>query len=240
MIEARDNFEELKNNPYPGRGIVCGMDPSGKYLVQVYWIMGRSGNSRNRVFEAKGGLLRTAAADPSTLADPSLIIYNAMRELSDLYVVTNGDQTDTIIQGLLAGASFGQALNTRQYEPDKPNYTPRISAICSLRDGMPVAEISILKRSAFGDGCDRQTFRYESFGPGFGHFISTYQGDGNPLPSFKGDPRVMPLEADAAAIADTYWSALNVENRVSLAVKFIEIMSGQSEITIRNQYQKVL
>lgn len=239
LSSAAQNFQALQANPYPGRGIVVGLDASAAALVQVYWIMGRSANSRNRVFEAEAGLLRTAAADPAKVADPSLIIYNAMRELKGLYVVSNGDQTDTAIQGLLAGATFSQALSTRQYEPDRPNYTPRISALCSLRDGLPIAEISLLKRSAFGMGCDRQLFRYESFAPGYGFCVTTYAGDGDPLPSFQGEPRLLPLEGNADRIADAYWAALNAENRVSLAVKMIDIASGASTIVIRNQYQKV-
>lgn len=236
---ATQNFEALQANPYPGRGIVAGLDASGAALVQVYWIMGRSANSRNRVFEAEGGTLRTAAADPAKVADPSLIIYNAMRELKGLYVVTNGDQTDTVVQGLLAGASFAQALNTRLYEPDRPNYTPRISALCSLREGAPLAEISLLKRSAFGMGCDRQLFHYEAFEAGYGFCVTTYAGDGDPLPSFQGEPLLMPLTGSAEQIADAYWAALNAENRVALAVKTIDIASGISAITIRNQYQKI-
>lgn len=238
--EALQNFEALAANPYPGRGIIAGLDASGSSLIQVYWIMGRSANSRNRVFEADGGTLRTAAADPAKVSDPSLIIYNAMRELKDDYVVTNGDQTDTVVQGLLVGVGFSQSLNTRLYEPDRPNYTPRISAICSLREGVPVLEISLLKRSAFGMGCDRQTYRYESLKPGYGFCVTTYECDGDPLPSFRGEPRLMPLVGSAEQIADDTWQSLNVENRVALAVKMIDIAGGASTITIRNQYQKVV
>jgi hypothetical protein len=236
LNEATHNFESLRENSYPGRGIVVGMDETGRLLVQVYWIMGRSANSRNRILESEWGELRTAAADPAKIKDPSLIIYNAMRELKDLYLVSNGDQTDTIYQGLLAGVSFSQALNTRQYEPDAPNYTPRISAISSLREGVPVAELSILKRSPFGESCDRQTFRYELFAPGYGRCITTYDGDGDPLPSFSGEPRLMPLAGEGEEIAQMYWDALDLENRVALAVKTIDIATGTSDILIINQY----
>lgn len=236
--EARENMERLAANPYPGRGIVIGMEAQGRRLAQVYWIMGRSENSRNRVFERRGGRVWTSAADPSKVADPSLIIYNAMRELKGLYVVTNGDQTDTIVQAALAGADFRQALNTRAYEPDAPNFTPRISGVCSLREGAPLAELSVLKQSLVGPGCDRHFFRYESFAPGFGFCVTTYEGDGSPLPSFRGEPRLMPVEGDLSDVARAYWDSLNAENRVSLAVKFIDLETGVSDVAVINQYEK--
>jgi len=236
--EAEGNLRALRDNPYPGRGIIVGMDESGGALVQVYWIMGRSANSRNRVFESEGGHVWTAAADASKVKDPSLIIYNAMRELKGLYVVTNGDQTDTIVQAALAGASMSQALNTRRYEPDAPNFTPRISAVCSLRDGVPVSELSILKKSALGAGCDRQTFRIEQFAKGYGHCITTYAGDGDPLPSFRGEPYILPLTGDIGGVARSIWAVLNPANRVSLAVKFIDLGNGASRLHIVNQYAK--
>ncbi|MFP4379552.1 MAG: IMP cyclohydrolase [Candidatus Sumerlaeia bacterium] len=239
MQEAIKNLEELGKNPYPGRGIIIGMGEKGESLIQVYWIMGRSPNSRNRVFEKDGALLRTAAADPSKVQDPSLIIYNAMREMNGLYVVTNGDQTDTIIQGILTGTTFCQALNTRAYEPDAPNFTPRISGICSLKDGLPWAELSVLKKSVFGAHTDRHCFRYEEFGPGLGHCITTYMGDGDPLPSFSGEPRLMPLEGSISELANNIWNHLNEDNRVSLAVKFIDIETGGSNLHVINKYSKV-
>jgi hypothetical protein len=236
--QAKTNFEALRANPYPGRGIVIGMDDKGESLVQIYWIMGRSENSRNRIFVKNCDSLRTAAADPSKLKDPSLIIYNAMRELAGLYIVTNGDQTDTIVQGCLAGADFRQSLNTRAYEPDAPNFTPRISAICSLREGLPFAEIAVLKKSAFGDATDRHFFRYEEFGPGLGHCVTTYMGDGDPLPSFCGEPLLMPVKGGMQTVAKNYWNALNEENRVSLGVKFIDIETGGSNMHVINKYNK--
>ena len=237
--QANENLEALRKNPYPGRGLIIGLDETGRSLVQVYWIMGRSANSRNRVFESDGGRLWTTAADPSKVKDPSLIIYNAMRELAGLYIVTNGDQTDTIAQACLAGGDFRQALNTRVYEPDAPNFTPRISAICSLREGGPFAELSVLKKSAFGDGCDRHLFRIEAFGAGLGHCVTTYMGDGDPLPAFAGEPYLLPLRGDIESVARTIWEALNEENRVSLAVKFIDAGDGRSSIHVVNKYEKV-
>jgi len=242
---AKRNLEALRANPYPGRGLVVGMDESGRHLVQVYWIMGRSANSRNRVFENDGGHVWTAPADPSKVADPSkaaapsLIIYNAMRELEGLYVATNGDQTDTVIQSALAGGDFRKALNTRSYEPDAPNFTPRIAASCSLRADAPAAELAVLKRSAFGDGCDRHYFRFEAFGAGLGHCVTTYMGDGNPLPSFQGEPFLLPLPGDVDAVATGVWQALNVENRVALAVKFLALSGGASTVRIINRNTKV-
>ena len=236
--EANRNLEALRRNPYPGRGLIAGMDESGASLVQVYWIMGRSANSRNRVFESEGGRVWTAPADPSKVKDPSLIIYNAMNELRGLYVATNGDQTDTIVEAALAGADWRAALDTRVYEPDAPNFTPRIAAVCSLRQGVHVAELAVLKKSAFGDGCDRHTFRLERFGQGFGHCVTTYMGDGDPLPSFRGEPYVLPLPGGIDAVAETIWNALNEENRVSLAVKFIDVEKNASTLRIINKYAK--
>lgn len=239
MLTAQTNLCALHENPYPGRGLVVGLDPSATCLIQAYWIMGRSPNSRNRIFATQGGRLWTEAADPSRVKDPSLIIYNAMDELNGLYMVSNGDQTDTIVQAMLAGADAFQALNTRQYEPDAPNFTPRISAVCDLRHGRPTTELSVLKKSPFSEGCERQFFRYEQFCPGLGHCITTYTGDGEPLPPFQGEPYVLPLGETPSTIMDTFWGALNEVNRVALAVKSIELSSGVSEILIRNQYEKV-
>ncbi len=238
MLLADNNFAALKENTYPGRGIIVGLDATGENLVQVYWIMGRSANSRNRIFSSSGGRVWTEAADPAQMADPSLIIYNAMRELDRLYVVTNGDQTDTIVQALRGGATFQQALMTRQYEPDAPNHTPRISAICSLKMGLPMAELSVLKHSPLSNACDRFFYVYDDFVPGYGRFVSTYERDETPLPSFEGEPRLMPLRGEMNDIAEEYWAALNEENRVSLAVKFIGLADGISQTRIINQYAK--
>ncbi len=239
---AQANFSALSQNPYPGRGIVAGLDETGQYLVQVYWIMGRSENSRNRVFKADGetGRLFTEAADPAKVKDPSLIIYNAMRERGDWYntldfVVSNGDQTDTVTNSV-GPLYLSRVLDGRMYEPDEPNFTQRITAVHSLWKEKPQLQMSILRRSMFGAARDRIEFVYDYLYPGFGHCITTYVGDGNPLPPFRGDPLVMPLTGGREDIARTYWDSLNEANRVSLAVKWIEIGNGRSDIHIINKY----
>ncbi len=234
---ADANLAALAKNPYPGRGIVVGLDETGENLVQVYWIMGRSENSRNRVFGSKGGCLFTEAADPSKVKDPSLIIYNAMRETRSCAVVSNGAQTDAIAKnGMLS-------LRGYTYEPDAPNFTPRITA-CSFRDSEVGGKnvwrtvMSVLRKSPWSEACDRHQYEFNDFGRGFGHCIHTYSGDGNPLPAFQGEPYLVPLVGGAEAIAQTYLAALNEENRVSLAVKFVW-RSAPSYIGIINKYEKV-
>ncbi len=236
---ARRNFADLGNNPYPGRGIVIGLDGTSERIVQMYWIMGRSGNSRNRIFKADDltGRLYTEAADASKMTDPSLIIYNAMRESSPFYVVSNGDQTDTVMDSLSKGPFYlNVALDHREYEPDEPNFTQRITAVCRLsKGGDQINELSILRKSKFGLGCDRFTYELDT-DPGFGYCITTYADDGSPLPSFFGEPLLMPLIGNISEIAKTYWDALNPENRVALAVKTIERDTGCSDIHIINKY----
>jgi IMP cyclohydrolase len=236
---AQRNFLALSLNPYPGRGIVAGLSETGEYMVQVYWIMGRSENSRNRVFkvEDETGRLYTEAADPSKVKDPSLIIYNAMREEVPFYVVSNGDQTDTVVAGLYEGGAFylNEVLHNRQYEPDGPNFTQRITAVSQLTRVGQRTCMSILRKSEFGGRCDHITYELHP-GPGFGYCITTYSGDGNPLPSFRGDPLLMPLMGGPENIAQAYWDALNEDNRVSLAVKWIDISNGGSDILIINKY----
>jgi IMP cyclohydrolase len=228
----------LAENPYPGRGLVLGMDERGGHLVQVYWIMGRSENSRNRVFATDGKKVWTEPADPSKCKDPSLIIYNALHELPGVFVVTNGDQTDTLCQTLLGGGTFEQALATRAYEPDAPNFTPRISGIFDLRLGRPAATLSVLRRSVFGDGTDRFFWRYEQFAPGVGHCVTTYRGDGSPLPAFEGEPYLLPLTGGPGCIANTLWAALNDDNRVSLCAKLIDPHTLESEVVVINKHEK--
>jgi IMP cyclohydrolase len=238
---AGRNILALAKNPYPGRGIVAGLDQSGEYMVQVYWIMGRSPNSRNRVFGADNeGRLFTEAADPSKVGDPSLIIYNAMREVSLNYVVSNGDQTDTVINALGPNMfSLDLALRGREYEPDVPNFTPRITAVSSITHGGRIAlSMSVLRKSLFGEACDRFAYKMSPI-PGFGYCITTYSGDGDPLPPFSGDPVLMPFVGGIDEIANDYWNTLNAENRVSLAVKSIQISSGYSSIRIINKYTQV-
>ena len=239
---AQRNFLALSQNPYPGRGIVAGLSETGEYMVQVYWIMGRSANSRNRVFKANAhdetGRLFTAAADPSAIKpeDAALVIYTAMLDAVPFYVVSNGDQTDTVMEGLERGPFFLEpVLCSRQYEPDAPNFTQRITAVSKLCKGGQRTMMSILRKSPFGDRCDRHTYELHP-GPGFGYCITTYSGDGNPLPPFSGDPLVMPLIGGMEDIAQTYWDALNEDNRVSLAVKWIDISNGRSDIHIINKF----
>ena len=234
----RNLRERLSDNPYPGRGLVLGLDETGKQLIQVYWIMGRSENSRNRVFETDGRRVWTEPADPAKCKDPSLIIYNALRELRGVYVVTNGDQTDTICDAIAASGTFEQALATRDYEPDAPNYTPRISGVHDLRQGAPVAQLSVLRRSAFGAATDRLLWTVEQFGAGFGHCITTYVGDGNPLPSFAGEPFLVPIACGLGCIANTFWASLNDDNKVSLCVKAIDPATMESEVVVVNKYER--
>lgn len=245
-LKAKDNLFRMRENPYPGRGIVVGLDGTGEYVVQVYWIMGRSPNSRNRIFEADAnGRLYTEAADPSKVEDPSLIIYNAMRETvsetAKHYIVSNGDQTDVVAEKLGSMDLLQSVLRDIKYESDKPNFTQRITATVSLIHGVPkpFVQMSILRKSQFGDGCDAMHFSYECFRAGIGFCITTYAGDGDPLPPFYDDPLLMPLPGDILGVTNAYWEALNEKNRVSLAVKFIELASGRSTIRIINKYERV-
>jgi IMP cyclohydrolase len=234
---ARQAFRDhLERNPYPGRGLVVGREQADRAWLQVYWIMGRSGNSRNRIFVAEGGSLRTAPFDPAALEDPSLVIYDAMLEVGAAYVVSNGDQTRTVCDALARGGSFEAALATREREPDAPNYTPRISALLDLRGGAPALALSWLKASPADPGrTDRATFRPAPPPPALGLALTTYRGDGNPLPPFEGEPLWLPLEGSAAEVLDAYWSALDAANRVALAVKRIPD-GGKSEILLRNRH----
>jgi IMP cyclohydrolase len=237
---AESNFRWLEKNEYPGRGLVAGLDDTSSHLVQVYWIMGRSENSQNRVFSNKAGRLYTEAANPKLVKDPSLIIYNAMLESSSRrdFIVSNGTQTDAVTKTIESGAAMEHALRQQMYEPDSPNYTQRITGISSRADAVSV-QLFIQRKSRFGDGCDRVSYRYDELGAGYGFCITTYAGDGTPLPSFRDDPRLMPLTGSMKDIASSYWAALNVRNRVSLAVKFIDIAEGSSTLHIINQYKKV-
>ncbi len=233
--QTKANLAALKANPYPGRGIVLGLTADGRHRVQVYWIMGRSENSRNRVFFEEGGAIKTRAHDPSKVKDPSLIIYATSRVHGACHVVTNGDQTDTIWQALQVGGTFEGALRTRTFEPDAPNFTPRISGVTSLGATCSAYRLSILKPLAgHPQACVRQVFEYEQGIPGVGHCIHTYQGDGNPLPAFAGEPYPVPLADDLDAIARTFWDALNAENRISLWVKLIGA-DGQVQTKIVNK-----
>ena len=227
---------ELQENSYPGRGIVIGKSPNGKYAVTAYFIMGRSENSRNRVFVEDGEGIRTEAFDPSKLVDPSLIIYAPVRVLGNSTIVTNGDQTDTIYDLMAEGQTFEQALRTREFEPDGPNYTPRISGIMNVADNKYDYSMSILKsNNGNPDCCNRYTFSYDNPINGEGHFIHTYMHDGNPLPSFEGEPKLVPIMDDMEAFTDMLWDSLNEDNKVSLFVRYIDIETGKYETKIINK-----
>ena len=228
--------EELKSNAYPGRGIVIGRSANGKDAVTAYFIMGRSQNSRNRVFVEEGQGIRTQAFDPSKLEDPSLIIYAPVRVLGNKTIVTNGDQTDTIYEGMDKQLTFEQSLRCREFEPDGPNYTPRISGIMHIENGRYNYAMSILKsNNGSPDSCNRYTFAYENPAAGEGHFIHTYMHDGNPLPSFEGEPKLVAIPDDMDAFTDMLWNSLNEENKVSLFVRYIDIATGKYTSKIVNK-----
>lgn len=230
--------QALKNNPYPGRGIVLGKSQNGKYATMAYFIMGRSENSRNRVFVTEGEGIRTQAFDPSKLSDPSLIIYAPVRVLGQHTIVTNGDQTDTIYDLMGQGKSFEAALRTRKFEPDAPNYTPRISGLVTIDKGQFEYALSILKSNT-GDPscCNRYTFTYDMPKNGEGHFIHTYQCNSEPLPSFEGEPRVVEIPDDIESWTQMLWESLNEDNKVSLFVRFIEIETGKVTTRLINKNQ---
>lgn len=230
--------QELRSNSYPGRGIIIGRTPDGAKAVTAYFIMGRSSNSRNRIFVEDGDGIRTQAYDPSKLEDPSLIIYAPVRVLGNKTIVTNGDQTDTIYEGMDHQMTFEQSLRSREFEPDAPNYTPRISGILHVEAGRYNYAMSILK-SAQSDpsSCQRYTFAYENPKAGSGHFIHTYMQDGDPLPSFEGEPKPVAILDDMDAFADMLWSSLNEDNKVSLFVRYINIADGSWETKILNKHQ---
>ena len=236
-MKTFDLCELLRGNPYPGRGIVLGKSADGKSAVIAYFIMGRSENSRNRIFETTEDGIRTRAFDESKMTDPSLIIYHPVRVVGTDTVVTNGDQTDTVRDGLLAGKVFAQSLKTREFEPDGPNYTPRISGLLHA-DGSYA--LSILK-SADGDpaSCRRYFFGYENPLAGQGHFIHTYLGDGSPLPSFEGEPEQVAIDCpDARSFAELVWNSLNADNKVSLFVRYVNLETGVADTVIRNKHQE--
>lgn len=228
--------QELKNNEYPGRGIVIGRSADAKFAVTAYFIMGRSSNSRNRVFVTEGEGIRTQAFDPSKLEDPSLIIYAPVRVLGNKTIVTNGDQTDTIYDGMDKQLTFEQSLRCREFEPDAPNYTPRISGIMHIKGGSYNYAMSILK-SNNGDPscCIRNTFAYQNPAAGEGRFIHTYMHDGNPLPSFEGEPKRVEISGDIDSFTDMIWNSLNADNKVSLFVRYINIEDGSYETRIVNK-----
>lgn len=231
-----DMLDYLQRNPYPGRGIMIGRSADNKCAVVAYFIMGRSENSRNRVFEETEDGIRTRAFDESKMTDPSLIIYHPVRRMDNgLTIVTNGDQTDTIRDNILAGHCYRHALNTRTFEPDGPNYTPRISGVVKP-DG--AYNLSILKSLDGDPSCAcRYFYEYDAPRAGVGHFIHTYESDGNPLPSFVGEPRMVSITApDAETLAGDLWLALNEDNKVSLFVRYIDLETGDDETSIINKH----
>ncbi len=239
-MKAIDIYEELKANAYPGRGIIIGKSADGKSAVTAYFIMGRSVNSRNRVFTATSDGIRTEAADPAKLTDPHLVIYSPVRKLGNKTIVTNGDQTDTIFELMDKQQTFEQALRTREFEDDAPNYTPRISGIMHIESGSYNYAMSIIK-SADGDpsSCQRFTFTYSAPAAGEGRFIHTYIGDGSPLPSFEGEPKKISVPDSIDEFTDGLWNALNEDNKVSLFVRYIDIASGEEQTRIVNKLEKV-
>ncbi len=235
-MEKLSLAQELSANTYPGRGIVIGKSADGKYAVTAYFIMGRSVNSRNRIFVTDKEGIRTQAYDPAKLEDPSLVIYAPVRVLGNKTIVTNGDQTDTIYELMDKQQTFEQALRTRTFEPDAPNYTPRISGIMHVENGNYNYAMSILKsNNGNSAACNRYTFAYENPVAGEGHFIHTYQGDGDPLPSFEGEPAWIDIEGDIDSFTQMIWNHLNEENKVSLFVRYIDIETGGYETRIVNK-----
>ena len=240
-MSKKDLFTEVSSVSYPGRGIVAGLSADAKYAVSSYWTMGRSAGSRNRIFvtdtEDGSEVVRTKAFDETLIAgDPSLIIYAAVRTLGKKTIVTNGDQTDTIYEGYKAGKTFEQSLRTRKYEHDGPNWTPRISSVLDIEDGHLNYTLSILKSDEGDENCTvRQTFDYESPFAGEGRYIHTYEGDGNPLPSFAGEPVKVAIDGTIDEFTDKLWNSLNADNKVSLFVRFIDIATGSFEERIINK-----
>lgn len=236
-MEMLDIKKELSENAYPGRGIIIGKTKDGSKAVTAYFIMGRSASSRNRIFAVEEEGIRTEAFDPSTLlVAPELIIYRPVRVLGNDTIVTNGDQTDTVYDGISAGKTFEQSLRVRKYEHDEPNYTPRISGIMHFANGEYSYEMSILKsNNGNPDACNRYTFAYENPVAGEGHFIHTYKGDGNPLPSFEGEPKLISIDKDIDEFTDMLWNNLNADNKVSLFVRYIDIATGQYDTRIVNK-----
>ena len=235
-MEIQSLVNELSGCDYPGRGIVIGRSEDGTKAVTAYFIMGRSENSRNRVFVEDGEGIRTQAFDPSKLSDPSLIIYAPVRVLGDKTIVTNGDQTDTVYDLMKQGKTFEESLRTREFEPDGPNYTPRISGLMTLSSGKYEYAMSILKsHNGNPDQCDRYTFSYDAPVAGEGHFIHTYMKDGNPLPSFEGEPTWVKISGNIDEFTDMIWNNLNQDNKVSLFVRYIDIATGEYETRIINK-----
>ena len=235
IYEIHDIAELIRDNPYVGRGIVIGKTANAKKAVAAYFIMGRSANSRNRVFAEHDGAVFTEPFDASKVQDPSLIIYAAIREYENNLIVTNGNQTDTIYDGLENGVSFTDALESREFEPDAPNFTPRISGMLTFDEGEFRYQMSILKSAdAEGSACNRFTFAYAPKA-GLGHFIHTYITDGNPIPTFCGEPERVAIDDDIDVFSEKLWNALNADNKISLYVRYIDLQTGEEEKRLINK-----
>jgi IMP cyclohydrolase len=235
IYKINDIGELIKDNSYVGRGIVIGKSANGKNAVSAYFIMGRSANSRNRIFTEKDGAVFTEPFDASKVEDPSLIIYAAIRKYENKLIVTNGDQTDTIYEGLKNGKGFGCALKSREFEPDKPNFTPRISGMITFNNGDFNYDMSILKSAdAEGTACNRYTFSYSSLA-GLGHFIHTYVCDGNPIPTFQGEPERVAIPDDIGEFTNTLWNNLNEDNKISLYVRYTNLETGKETNRLINK-----
>ena len=235
IYEVKSMGTRLAGNTYPGRGIVIGKSADGKKAVTAYFILGRSANSRNRVFNCKNDIVYTEPFDPTKVEDPSLIIYAAIQKCGNHLIVTNGDQTDTIFRGLTVGMSFDEALSQRCFEPDPPNFTPRISGLMTFEEGDFTYQMSILKSGdAEGSFCNRFCFRYMPKA-GLGHFIHTYVCDGNPIPTFQGEPERVSIPDDIDAFTDEIWNALDENNKISLYVRYIDLATGSEENRMVNR-----
>ena len=235
IYKINDIGELIKDNSYVGRGIVIGKSANGKNAVSAYFIMGRSANSRNRIFTEKDGAVFTEPFDASKVEDPSLIIYAAIRKYENKLIVTNGDQTDTIYEGLKNGKGFGCALKSREFEPDKPNFTPRISGMITFNNGDFNYDMSILKSAdAEGTACNRYTFSYSSLA-GLGHFIHTYVCDGNPIPTFQGEPERVAIPDDIDEFTNALWNSLNEDNKISLYVRYTDLETGKETNRLINK-----
>ena len=238
IYDIRTPEELLENNTYPGRGIVIGLTPDGKKAVAAYFIMGRSENSRNRIFAEKNGEVFTEPFDAAKVKDPSLIIYAAVRPWENCLIVTNGNQTDTVVEGLKKGQTFEGALESRTFEPDAPNFTPRISGMLTFGPGNFTYQMSILKSAdPEGTACNRFTFSYMPL-PGLGHFLHTYVGDGNPIPTFQGEPERMAICGDIDEMTDCLWKALNPVNKISLYVRYTDLETRAAESRLVNKNRK--
>jgi len=235
IYEVNDIVKQVEGNSYVGRGIVIGKSADGKKACTAYFIMGRSANSRNRVFTEKNGEVFTEPFDASKVEDPSLIIYAAIRSFENKLIVTNGNQTDTIYDFIKDGKSFRDALNTREFEPDAPNFTPRISGMATFDEGDFTYEMSILKSiDEVGSACARYTYDYPAIA-GLGHFIHTYVCDGNPIPTFQGEPERVAIPDDIDEFTNSLWNALDEDNKISLYVRYIDLASGKEENRMINK-----